>query len=37
MDLEMPGKNAANDKQLVEAVKNGTMDEKVLDTAAERI
>ncbi len=37
MDLEMPGKNAANDKQLVEAVKNGTMDEKVLDTAVERI
>ena len=37
MDLEMPGKNAANDKQLVDAVKNGTMDEKVLDTAAERI
>lgn len=37
MDLEMPGKNAANDKQLVEAVKNGTMDESVLDTAVERI
>lgn len=37
MDLEMPGKNAANDKQLVEAVRNGTMDEKVLDTAVERI
>lgn len=37
MDLEMPGKNAANDRQLVEAVQNGTMDEKVLDTAAERI
>lgn len=37
MDLEMPGKNAANDRQLVEAVQNGTMDEKVLDTAAGRI
>ncbi|MFQ7753432.1 MAG: glycoside hydrolase family 3 C-terminal domain-containing protein [Acutalibacteraceae bacterium] len=37
LDLEMPGKNAANDRQLVEAVQNGTMDEKVLDTAAERI
>ena len=33
----MPGKNAANDKQIVDAVNNGTLDIKVLDTAVERI
>ena len=37
MDLEMPGKNVANDKQLVEAVNSGKMDVAVLDTACERI
>lgn len=37
MELEMPGKNAANDKQIVDAVNNGTLDIKVLDTAVERI
>ena len=37
MELEMPGKNAANDKQIVDAVNNGTIDIKVLDTAVERI
>ena len=37
MELEMPGKNATNDKQIVDAVNNGTLDIKVLDTAVERI
>ena len=37
MELEMPGKNAANDKQIVDAVNNGTLDIKVLNTAVERI
>lgn len=37
MDLEMPGKNHGNDKKLVDAVNNGTMDIAVLDTACERI
>ena len=37
MELEMPGKNASNDKQIVDAVNNGTLDIKVLDTAVERI
>ena len=37
MELEMPGKNAANDKQIVDAVNNGMLDIKVLDTAVERI
>ena len=37
MELEMPGKNAANDKQIVNAVNNGTLDIKVLDIAVERI
>ena len=37
MELEMPGKNAANDKQIVDEVNNGTLDIKVLDTAVERI
>ena len=37
MELEMPGKTPANDKQIVDAVNNGTLDIKVLDTAVERI
>lgn len=37
MDLEMPSSNGINDKLIVEAVKNGKMDESVLDTAVERI
>ena len=37
MDLEMPGKNIGNDKQLVDAVNSGKMDVAVLDTACERI
>lgn len=37
MDLEMPTSNGENDKLLVAAVKNGTLDEKVLDEIVERI
>ena len=37
LDLEMPGSGGYTDKEIVEAVKNGTMDESVLDTAVERI
>ena len=37
LDLEMPASNGVRDKQLVEAVQNGTLSESVLDTACERI
>ncbi|MCT4686529.1 glycoside hydrolase family 3 C-terminal domain-containing protein [Vallitalea sp.] len=37
MDLEMPGNGGLNDKKIVEAVKNGTLDEKVLDKVVNRI
>lgn len=37
LDLEMPSSNGANDLLIVEAVKNGTLKESVLDTAVERI
>jgi beta-glucosidase len=37
LDLEMPSSNGANDKLIVEAVKNGTLSQDVLDTAVERI
>lgn len=37
LDLEMPGSGGYTDKEIVEAVKNGTLDEQVLDTAVERI
>lgn len=37
LDLEMPGSGGYTDKEIVEAVKNGDMDEAVLDTAVERI
>lgn len=37
LDLEMPSSNGENDKKIVEAIKTGTLDEKVLDTAVERI
>ncbi len=37
MDLEMPSSNGENDKLIVEAVKNGSLDESVVDTAVERI
>lgn len=37
LDLEMPGSGGVNDKLIVEAVQNGTLDEKVIDTTCERI
>lgn len=37
LDLEMPGPGTANTQKLVEAVKNGTLTEKDLDTAVERV
>ncbi len=37
MDLEMPSSNGLNDRLIVEAVKNGTLKESVVDTAVERI
>lgn len=37
LDLEMPTSLGVNDKLIVEAVKNGTLEEKVVDTAVERI
>lgn len=37
LDLEMPASNGTNDKLIVEAVRNGELDEKILDTAVERI
>lgn len=37
LDLEMPGNNGMNDKHIVEAVKNGTLDEKNLDKVALRM
>ena len=33
LDLEMPTSHGANDAKIVEAVKNGTLDEKLLDKA----
>lgn len=37
MDLEMPSSFGENDKKLVEAVQNGSLDEAVLNQAVERI
>ncbi len=37
LDLEMPGGDDANDRRIVEAVKAGELDEKVLDWAVEHI
>jgi len=37
MDLEMPSSGGHNDKLIEEAVKNGSLEESVLDTAVERI
>ena len=37
LDLEMPSSHGMNDAKIVEAVKNGTLDEAVLDKAVERI
>ena len=37
LELEMPGGSTVGDEKIVRAVKEGTLDEKVLDTACERI
>lgn len=37
LELEMPASGGTTDREIVEAVKNGTLDEAVLDTAVERI
>lgn len=37
LDLEMPGGNATNDNRIVDAVKNGYLDEKLLDETVARI
>ena len=37
LDLEMPASGGTTDRQIVEAVKNGSLDESVLDQAVERI
>lgn len=37
LDLEMPSSGGAGDRLIVEAVKNGKLDESILDTAVERI
>ena len=37
LELEMPARSGTTDKEIVEAVKNGELDEAVLDRAVERI
>lgn len=37
LDLEMPSSNGMNDQLIVEAVKQGVLEESVVDTAVERI
>lgn len=37
LDLEMPSSDGKNDELIIEAVKNGTLDEKILDQTCERI
>jgi beta-glucosidase len=37
LDLEMPGSNNGNDQRIVAAIKNGDLEEAVLDQAVERI
>ena len=37
LDLEMPGSGGINDAKIVEAVKSGRLDEKLVDLACERI
>lgn len=37
LDLEMPASGGINDQKIVEAVKSGKLDEKLLDQAVERI
>ena len=36
-DLEMPSSNGYNDKKICDAVRNGTLDEKYVDIAADRM
>ena len=37
LDLEMPASNGINDRKIVEAVRSGSLDEKIVDQAVERI
>lgn len=37
MDLEMPGSGGVNDRQIIDAVQDGSLDEKALDAAVEHI
>ena len=37
LEMEMPGNGGINDKKIVEAVKQGSLDEKLLDECVERI
>lgn len=37
LDLEMPGPGTFNTRKIIDAVKNGTLDEKDVDTAVERV
>lgn len=37
LELEMPSSNGVNDAEIIKAVKEGTLDESVLDLAVERI
>ena len=37
LELEMPGNTAVNDKKIVEAVRNGELDEALLDRSCEKI
>ena len=37
LDLEMPGSGGVNDRRIVEAVRGGKLDEKLVDQAAERV
>jgi beta-glucosidase len=37
LDLEMPSSDGVTDRQIIQAVKDGRLDEKILNTAVERI
>ena len=37
LDLEMPGSGGVNDRRIVETVRGGKLDEKLVDQAAERV
>ena len=37
LELEMPTSNGINDREIIAAVKDGSLDEAVLDRAVERI